>query len=319
MKRACILSLTIPLVLAGAAERVGAAGFATSDAEIAGLAPTGSGPFPGCVHLPAQGARLRVIAPGSLSTWLTGTFEDASLDTLRLRTSSAASPTLVPCTSILRLESSVSEHSHAGTGRLIGFVVGAGALVATVGATGAMNDPEFAGAAVVGAAVVGGLGGMLLGWIVGGSIKSPEWTEVPLHGDTRWIPPGSSVRVDASGILDPSLEWVVSSPIADSLHLQGATGTRLSLSLAELESFEVSLGHKPASSTPPRIGCVTGMVAGGVVGGVLESGTTEANYGAGIFLGAAIGAATGWLVGKLLARIGTGESWERIPKEQLSR
>lgn len=122
--------------------------------------------------------------------WRYGTFERAAGDSLVLRgenfQENGNDRFVLPLSSILRLQAWGGRRGHAITGLLIGGVIGiaggaaAGAALCTSSGGGLEPDcadppvPEVAGG-VIGGLVLGGIGAL-----IGRSIKTDRWEEVPL-------------------------------------------------------------------------------------------------------------------------------------------
>lgn len=120
--------------------------------------------------------------------WQYGTFERAMTDSLILRVGKRGEERLaLPLSSILRLQTWSGRKNHVITGLLMGGLVGVagGAAVgdAVCGSSGGFFEPDCADAPVpeiVGGAIGGlALGG--LGALIGWSIKTDRWEEVPLE------------------------------------------------------------------------------------------------------------------------------------------
>ena len=120
------------------------------------------------------GVRLRVTAPDcELRGQATG-FQALRADTLVLEI------TACPLASVTRLDVSRGQKSHAVVGSLVG--AGAGALVglamcANTDVCGILSDNDIKGEVVATSVVVGGLLGLLVGYL----IKTDRWEEVPLE------------------------------------------------------------------------------------------------------------------------------------------
>ena len=279
---------------------------------LASLLPSGGRAEEAALTLPPKGTTVRASAPTVRPVWLMGSYEGAVGDTLRIATKKETVG--VPRGSVLRLERLHSKGSYAGTGRSIGFFVGALALGATAGATGATDDPAFAAVTVSAAVLGGGLIGMLVGWPIGASIPRQEWKEVSLCAGPCPIPTGSSVRAKGKQLPGRSVSGTLSAPITDSLVVTEAGGAVRSVPTGQVKHLEVSLGHKPPSGATKRILFGLGLAAGAVVGGLVEHESGSGSYGGAIAIGAAVGATTGWGLGSLLGRIPPSEVWEEVPR-----
>ena len=122
-----------------------------------------------------SGARVRVTAPNVTNGQITGSL-------VSIRDSSLVLPDGdIPLASITALEVSRVTKSHAGTGALTGFVIGAlgGVLIVTSFCTDDFFGPCTAGQ-VVGSMAVMTLPPTLLGAFIGALIRTERWEEVPL-------------------------------------------------------------------------------------------------------------------------------------------
>ena len=121
----------------------------------------------------ASGSRVRVTAPECELRGQTTTFRALRADTLVLYGAAC------PLASVTRLDVSRGQKSHAVVGSLVG--AGAGALVglamcANTDVCGILSDNDIKGEVVATSVVVGGLLGLLVGYL----IKTDRWEEVPL-------------------------------------------------------------------------------------------------------------------------------------------
>jgi hypothetical protein len=141
------------------------------------------------------GARVRIARPmicpphtnctGGSPQQYVGTFVTWSDDTLLVQ--SNGSTIVLPLDAVTKLEVSQGQKSNTVVGALVGLLIGgiAGAAIAKAtheeceGGWGCFGDlgPRF----VAGAGfVIGGLGGGGVGALIGRSIKTDRWEEVPL-------------------------------------------------------------------------------------------------------------------------------------------
>jgi hypothetical protein len=88
----------------------------------------------------------------------------------------------VPVTADTRLDVSVSQHSDAGKGALIGGGIGlaVASVLAIMDATGDIG-PNSPGEVLLRGAIVFALPGSLIGFAIGSGKKRDTWTEVPFH------------------------------------------------------------------------------------------------------------------------------------------
>ena len=132
------------------------------------------------------GTKVRVDAPHfNASFWrpIVGTLEAVRMDTLALRGSIAGQgqprSIAIPLSSIEGIYRWSGRKGNGRVGMVVGLVVLAGVAALTApnksdpGAIGFHNER-------LGAAVLGGLGGMLWGGILGSQIKTDRWEKVPL-------------------------------------------------------------------------------------------------------------------------------------------
>ncbi len=122
----------------------------------------------------ASGSRVRVTAPDCALRGQAATFRVLRADTLVLYGAAC------PLASVTRLDVSRGQKSHAVVGSLVG--AGAGALVglamcANTEVCGIVSDNDIKGEVVATSVVVGGLLGLLVGYL----IKTDRWEEVPLE------------------------------------------------------------------------------------------------------------------------------------------
>jgi hypothetical protein len=111
-----------------------------------------------------------------------GSFIGVSGDTLLLQTETQTTPSAIPFTSLSRLEVIRGRKSNSGKGALYGFIGGAvvGAISGAVAGEQYIGDIQITTAAVVAlASGLGGSVGALGGLLVGASIETDRWEEVP--------------------------------------------------------------------------------------------------------------------------------------------
>ncbi|MGE5180392.1 MAG: hypothetical protein ACM3PF_15005 [Bacteroidota bacterium] len=89
-------------------------------------------------------------------------------------------PQRVAVVSVTSLERSAGKHGHAWTGIGIGLLVGVG-VGALIGSQYAEDDPGFGGLHIAVGAIGGGAAGMLVGGVVGASIRTERW--IPVSAD----------------------------------------------------------------------------------------------------------------------------------------
>jgi hypothetical protein len=135
------------------------------------------------------GARVRVSLEGPHHPRVTGALLARDDDSLRVRPDTGLSVKAIALEHVRGLEVSAGRKSSAGSGALIGFLVGAPAGVIS-GAT--CDCGNRAGAVVVLGAITGGLGAGL-GAIIGAVEKHDVWRVVPLPGPRGQVADGIQV------------------------------------------------------------------------------------------------------------------------------
>lgn len=133
----------------------------------------------------APGARVRVTAPSISRDRLVGTVVEMGEDTCVLEVERRTQPVALPLASLETLEVSQGKKSKAGTGALIGLVVGAGGGAALgAGICSSLSDlpggSDDCGGAAIAGALLFGLPSCGLGALIGWSIKVDRWEEVQL-------------------------------------------------------------------------------------------------------------------------------------------
>lgn len=139
------------------------------------------------------GHRVRVTAPSVADRHLVGTVERWTGDSLAL-SAQDATVLAVPLASITRLEVSRSKRSHTAVGAVLGFIgfAGLGYVIGSNIDCGSDCPPAQGGAIAAG---IVSIPGVLIGAVIGSSMKVDRWEEVPLerfrvsvtpHGDGRF-------------------------------------------------------------------------------------------------------------------------------------
>jgi hypothetical protein len=137
------------------------------------------------------GQRVRVTVPSWHVSKQQTAFQRMAGDTLVLLSASYA------LADVARLDVHAGRKSHTWLGVGIGSLVGVGVGIGIYQAAGGSStcpaaDPATCTLAVAG---IGALGGALLGAVVGGSIKTDKWEEVPLDHWRIGIAPTRHGRV----------------------------------------------------------------------------------------------------------------------------
>jgi len=152
----------------------------------------------------APGTKVRVDAPGLLSSRLVGTVVALRADTLEV-TGRVGTPTakpatwtgLVPLSTIDNLERSHGSKGHALVGMGIGFVVGAVIGKATYGSDNSSSDFGWGNVQ----AVLFGLLGIIPGGIIGAQFRTEQWEKVQVGPLGFEMPAAHGGEFRLSGVL----------------------------------------------------------------------------------------------------------------------
>ncbi len=136
----------------------------------------------------APGDRVRVTAPEIQSQRFVGTVIETGADTCLLKVEGRPAPLPLALAAVTQLEVSRGQANKGKTGAIIGGAVGAGIGVAVIissyeedcGSQFLSDLCETSNVLAVASPLVLGVAGALLGNVIGRSIKSERWEEVPL-------------------------------------------------------------------------------------------------------------------------------------------
>ena len=120
------------------------------------------------------GSRVRITAPQLGGEPLVGTLVGLEPDRILVKRGSSDLPTLIPRSSVVKLEVSGGRKSKTGRGAMIGLGVGAmPGLLLTFGDYN--SDTHSSGPNPAAVAVIGAAGGALVGAAIGWALKTEEW------------------------------------------------------------------------------------------------------------------------------------------------
>jgi hypothetical protein len=120
------------------------------------------------------GSRVRITAPQLGGEPLVGTLVGLEPDRILVKRGSSDTPTLIPRSSVVKLEVSGGWKSQAGRGVMIGLGIGAmPGLLLTFGDYN--RDTHSSGPNPAAVDVVGAAGGALVGAAIGWALKFEEW------------------------------------------------------------------------------------------------------------------------------------------------
>ncbi len=136
----------------------------------------------------APGDRVRVTAPGIQSQRFVGTVIETGADTCLLKVEGRPAPLPLALAAVTQLEVSRGQANKGKTGAIIGGAVGAGIGVAVIissyeedCSSQLLSDLcEFGNAMALLSPLALGVAGAVLGNVIGKSIESERWEEVPL-------------------------------------------------------------------------------------------------------------------------------------------
>jgi hypothetical protein len=140
-------------------------------------------------------SRLRVTMVGQPDAPLIGTAVQSSDSTLYLRRSGSSDTIAIQRSRIQRVEISSGSRGHLLVGMLVGGAAGAASLAAADRCTNCFGGQQEA-------AIVGGVGGLLIGGIVGELIRTERWKSITPTVAWRSTP-GQTTKTLALGVQMP--------------------------------------------------------------------------------------------------------------------
>jgi hypothetical protein len=148
------------------------------------------------------GSRVRVTVVGQPDAPLVGTAIGSSEGTLYMRRSGSSDTISIQQSRIQRVEISNGSRGHFLVGMLVGGAAGAGLLAAA--SSGSDHSGGFGGSAnwAPEGAIVGGVGGFLIGGVVGELIRTERWKSITPTVAWRSTP-GQSTKTLALGVQVP--------------------------------------------------------------------------------------------------------------------